>query len=198
MAYLFDEVAGRYRDASTGRFVAASTVRGALDNAIDASAEAMRQASERLRSGALSLDQWFDTMTREIKNVHLSSAALAKGGFAQMTQADYGSAGGIVRREYGFLRRFGEQIASGEQPLDGRFLQRAEQYVKAGRETYHRTERREKEKRGFTEERSILNPADHCDECVAEAARGWVSIGAIVPIGNRICRSNCKCEIEYQ
>lgn len=194
--YDWNEATGRYRDRRTGRFV--TNVRGALDDGIDASADAMRQASQQLREGTISLETWRSVMQAEIKETHLASAALAKGGYAQMTQADFGRVGGIVAREYRYLERFARQIGTGEKPLDGRFLQRAEQYVKAGRETYERTRQQEAAKRGFDEERSILNPADHCEECIEEAERGFVPLGEIIPIGQRTCRKNCRCEMEYR
>ena len=34
---------------------------------------------------------------------------------------------------------------------------------------------------GFREERNVLNPAEHCAGCLAEAARGWVTLGSLVP-----------------
>ena len=90
-----------------------------------------------------------------------------------MTPADYGRAGQRIRQQYAFLNAFASQVASGQQPMDGRMVARAELYGQAGRSTYHLTERGEMEVRGMTEEQSIIHPADSCDECIAEAEVGW-------------------------
>lgn len=191
--YRWNDKAGRYVNRRTGRFVAFSEVQEALNTAIENGAKAMRELSKDLKDRKIDLATWQTEMMKEIKMTHLNSAAAAKGGWAQMTQADYGRVGGIVTREYRYLRNFAKQIASGEQKLDGRFLMRAEQYIKAGRETYHRTLAAEQEKRGYDEERSVLNPADHCPDCVLEAAKGWQKMGLMIVIGKRQCRHNCRC-----
>ena len=56
---------------------------------------------------------------------------------------------------------------------------------------------------GKTECRNVLGPADHCEganSCIEQTAKGWVPIGggAMVPIGSRLCLSNCRCRLEYR
>lgn len=184
--------------APSGRFVSRAEVRGAIDQALVNAERRIAGATEALRTGRLGLAPWERLMREEIKNVHLYNAAAARGGWAQMTQADYGRVGQAVRRQYEYLERFGNQIASGRVVPDGRFMMRARSYAQAGRSTYHMTDRRVHRERGFTEERSLLGIADHCDECVSEEGRGWVRIGDITPIGSRQCLSRCRCSIEYR
>ena len=198
MPYRYSEKLGRYIDTRTRRMVPWSEVRGALDAAIDSSSRTVNTLSQQLREGAISLEQWRGQVQQELRQVHLASVALAKGGHAQLTQADYGRVGGLVAREYRYLEAFTRQIENGQQPLDGRFLQRSEQYTKAGRETYHRQERVEQARRGFDEERSIRHADDSCGECIAEEERGWVALGEIKPVGARLCRKNCLCSIAYR
>jgi len=193
--YYWDDKAARYRN-KRGEFV--SNVRGALDGAIDNSAASMKQASEQLREGTISLDTWRATMQAEIKKVHVASVALGRGGHAQMRQADYGRAGGIIAREYKYLEQFARDIASGKQPLDGRMVARAEQYIKAGRKTYELTVRDVVLAHGFDLEKSVLGVADHCKQCRSEEELGWVPIGDLVIIGDRICFHNCQCNIKHR
>lgn len=197
--FRYNAAAGRYVDKA-GRFVAQAAVREALDAAITAQSRLMAKLAGDLRSGRISRKRWLLEMRQAVKSVHLTSAALAKGGWAQMAPADYGRAGRAIRDQYAYLRRFEQQIAAGL-PLDGRFLARIQLYVEAGRGTYHATERAEQERRGRRQERNVLNPADHCEgagSCVAETARGWVTIGRLIPIGQRLCRARCKCTLEYR
>lgn len=195
--FRWNEKAARYVGAG-GRFVSRLVVRAALDRALDARSAVVRALSGQLRDRRITLAEWETRMMAEVKAAHLYSAAAAKGGWAQMTQADYGRVGAAVRDQYGYLRRFGRQIASGEQPLDGVFLARAEMYGQAGRKTHHEFERREMELRGMNEERNVLGVADHCDQCVGETQRGWVPIGTLKPVGARTCVTRCKCTIQYR
>jgi hypothetical protein len=71
-------------------------------------------------------------------------------------------------------------------------------YVDAGRKSFYKGLSAAVETGRVTHIRSKLNPADHCDECVALEYR-WYKIGseAWVPPGFRECRTNCKCSEEY-
>lgn len=153
--------------------------------------------AQQLRTRAIALDVWALQMRERITTIHLYSAAAAKGGWAQMTSADFGRVGQVVRSEYGHLERFAAQIEAGK-PLDGIFLRRVDQYVQSGRRTYELTRRASMRELGFTEARSVLHPADHCDECVREAELGYRDVADIVPVGERQCLRNCRCTIEYR
>lgn len=192
---------GRYVDARTGRFVSQTTVRAELDHALVQASRETRALAERLRSRTISLRRWELEMRRQVRRAQLYSAAAAKGGWAQMDPADFGRAGREIRDQYAYLKRFARQIRSGQQPLDGRFLQRTELYVEAGRTTYHATELADARRRGRTETRNVLHPADHCEgagSCVEQSGRGWVPIGSLLPIGRRLCLARCKCTVEYR
>jgi hypothetical protein len=193
----YNPTAGRYVGPG-GRFVPAVQVRAALDRTLDTAQANVAGLSQQLRAGAISLADWQVGMAAELKSVHLASAALARGGWAQMAPADNGRAGRFLRDQYAYLRNFAQEIAAGKQRLDGTLPVRAAMYVQAGRRTYHLTERADKGRRGLTEERNLLGVADHCSECVAETGRGWVSLGDLVPIGERICRTNCRCMVDYR
>lgn len=184
--------------APNGRFVSRTAVRNAIDDALDNAGREMRQATVALREGIIGVDQWRNTMRREIKNVHLYSAASARGGWAQLSQAELGRVGGIVGRQYQYLDEFADGLKNGTIAKDGRILSRADMYAQAGRRTYHVTDERVHLERGYTEERNRLRPGENCSECISQTARGWVAIGELVAIGLRICLSRCKCYIEYR
>jgi hypothetical protein len=196
--YLWNEKALQYTNQRTGRFVSRSEITDQLFKVTKHSSDVMRAISQQLRDGDISLSDWQLQMMQEIKTTHLASAAMQRGGWQQMTQADFGRVGQIVRREYGFLRDFANGIESGEIPLDGRILQRASLYGQAGRETNIKFWSNTLSDRGFDEEKSTLNPAEHCTECVDEAAKGWQPMGQMIPIGRRRCRSNDRCDQWYR
>lgn len=188
---------GRYRSPS-GRILSERQARAILDRTLDSAGNPIQALSQQLRDGNVRLEDWRLQMQRQIKNSHISSAALQRGGIENMTQSDWGRVGAEVRRQYQYLEGFTREIADGTQRLDGTLQRRAQMYVDAGRTTYHRFEQVAAVDMGMTEERSVLSPADHCQGCLDEAAKGWQPIGQMVPIGRRDCRSNDRCTVEYR
>lgn len=61
---------------------------------------------------------------------------------------------------------------------------------------------------GYTHARRILTPAEHCRDkvtesgilhgCLETAARGWIPILEMPPIGSLVCKQFCKCWMEYR
>lgn len=198
--FVFRASDGTYRTLDED-IVPSRVVRGALDTALDNAADDVANLTTSLRDGDIPLSKWQREMMEQTKNAHMNAASLAKGGYGQMGPEDWGRVGGRVQREYEFLRNFARQIDEGEVPLDGRAVSRAKMYVQGARQTFHRTERLEMQKRGYAQEKNILGVAEHCPECVALTSRGddgWVPIGTLPEIGTRQCLGNCKCRIIYR
>jgi len=188
---------GAYRSIGTGRIVSNNVVRSTLFDYIDY--KTTDELSRRLISREISLAQWQQEMRYLISDGHLTSYALAKGGWDQLTNEDFRLLGEILTREYRYLDRFAAEVAEGSFALDGRLRVRAGLYEEQFYSTYAFAEARVQEFRGATEERSVLDPgADHCGTCIAEAAKGWIPIGTGLPIGGRECLSRCRCHKEYR
>ena len=194
--FRWDARVRRYRRG--GRFVSAGDVRRALDRAISTGDLTARALSLQLQQGQVSLATWQLGMEKLTKRAFLSASSAAQGGWQHMTPAAYGRTGVELKKQYAYLARFARQIQEGKQLLDGTVLVRAELYVEASRAFYHAEERREMEVVGFTEARSILHPADHCDLCVEEAAAGWRPSGQVIPIGQRTCRVRDRCSLQFR
>lgn len=196
--FRWDVERARFVDAR-GNTISASAIRRELDKYLAVATKRVRAMGEQLRLGEITVEEWELAMRGLAKDVHLANAAAARGGWSQMGPSDYGRVGRVVRDEYAWIRNFRSEIDKGL-PLDGRFLARTELYAQAGRETFHKVERQVQLEQGNTLERSILGVADHCEgagSCIGEAARGWVLVGQLIPIGQRLCGRRCKCRIEY-
>jgi len=194
--YQWNDRAGRYKGPD-GRFVSFGTVRGHLDEVLDGAERDMLVLSGVLQTGGTTIEEWQLGMRDSLKSIHLASGALPQGGWSHLSQSDYGRIGVRIKEQYKFLGRFAKQIEEGL-PLDGRFFNRVKLYAQSGRATYHALEREEQAKRGKEEERNILGGRDHCVECVGQAKLGWVPIGTLILVGQRICKSNCRCHAEYR
>jgi hypothetical protein len=169
-----------------------------LDTALDRSGNRMMRRAHQLKRGEISLDKWRNDMVKELKNLHLWSATAARGGWAQMNMTEFGRVGGRLNRQVVYLERFTQQVASGEQPMDGRFIRRVRDYAHSGRGTYHRADGLLHKQKGYTQEKSVLGVADSCGECVSEDQKGWSAIGSLTPIGSRQCLTRCHCSMEYR
>jgi hypothetical protein len=114
-----------------------------------------------------------------------------------MTPADYGRAGQIIREQYGYLKGFAGDIASGKQRLDGTLGVRAKLYSQAGRESFYRSKQANLQP-GIDMVRSIKHARDSCRDC--EYLNGkWFKVGdpAYMLPGRRQCNKNCRCTEEY-
>lgn len=199
--YLFDPRSLRYRSASSGRWVKATQVKGVVSSAQTRAAESVRAISEQLRRGEITVGQWKTAMREETKLSGLHALASSRGGFANLTQSDYGrlgqwlshgAAGG--KGQYQYLDAFAEQIKAGL-PLDGRFLRRSQMYTHAASGLFELERISAREVRGFDEIKSIRYASDSCQGCVEQERRGWQPLrgGGWVPPGARQCLSACRC-----
>ena len=195
--YTWDFRVARYRGPD-GRLVSRLAVRDALDRAILALRNQARANAASYRAGSISLDEWEASMRQIVKDTHLLNTVAARGGFDQMTDTEYGRIGAVVREQYAYLDQFTAGIANGAVPLDGRFDVRAAMYADAGRGTYEGDVAAQQQEVGATEERSVLHPADHCEDCLAEAAKGWQPLGTLIPIQQRQCLTNDACTMDYR
>jgi hypothetical protein len=196
--YRYSPGAGRFRDAATGRFVPEGAVREAVDQVVDAGTERIAGLTRQLQAGALPLARWQVGVASELKALHVATAMVANGGRASMAPGDYGRVGARLREQYQFLGRFAADVASGTQPLDGRLLARAGLYGQAARAGFEAERRRLAGIRGQQAERNILHARESCAECREQTRRGWVPFGSLVPIGERICLTRCKCTLGYR
>jgi hypothetical protein len=189
--------AGGYRNTRTGRMVEGEAVRRVLDSYLAVHDRTARALAEQLRGGGISLAQWELQMRRNIRHIHLNAIALERGGWSQMTMADFMRAGQIIRGEFDYLKKFGIEIANGTQRLDGRLLQRAELYSQAARTTFYESKQANL-KAELTHVRSIRTARDSCIECLELNGR-WFKLGdpAYKLPGRRICGRRCACYEEY-
>lgn len=195
--YQYDPKSRRYRNRSTGRYLPASQVRSAVDTIIDAESVKMRDLAQRLVDGEIALSDWQMQSAALLKALHVAMGLAANGGLANTSNASLGYIASQIKKQYSYLNRFAQQIRSGKQALDGTLVARAALYVQAGRELYENVVGRAARLAGCTQEKSILGPADHCQDCVSEAAKKWSPIGSLIPIGQRQCLANCRCTMQY-
>lgn len=191
----------RYRDTVTGRYISARQVQADVARLADnAGRGAARQLTEALRDRRISLAEWQMGMARAVKNVNYAAVAAASGGVNNMTAVERGRAGHIIREQYAYLRNFAKQIETGEQPLDGRALVRAEMYMDAAKGSFHQQKRAgyaDRHAGAVVMVRSIRHKRDSCRSCIGLHGK-WFRMGdpEYMPVGHRECNVNCGCTEE--
>lgn len=191
----------RYRDTVTGRYISARQVQADVARLADnAGRGAARQLTEALRDRRISLAEWQMGMARAVKNVNYAAVAAASGGVNNMTAVERGRAGHIIREQYAYLRNFAKQIETGEQPLDGRALVRAEMYMDAAKGSFHQQKRTgyaDRHAGAVVMVRSIRHKRDSCRSCVGLHGK-WFRMGdpEYMPVGHRECNVHCGCTEE--
>jgi hypothetical protein len=78
--FQWSEERGRYRDLRTGRYVSALEVRRAVDQTLRSIGQETRRMADDLRAGRISLDRFRLEMRARTREVHILSAAAARGG----------------------------------------------------------------------------------------------------------------------
>lgn len=208
-AWTYDPKTRRYRapvavrlpgapPIKAGALVTPAEVRAVVDTVIDGAEGEMVKAAETLQSRRVSLAKWYEQMEDMIASRHVAAGALARGGLGQLSDADRLWIRDRIVEQYEFLDRFAEDIRTGKQPLDGRYVARVRQYAQSARGTYEAMRGRVAGLAGLDEERNVLAPGDYCAGCLGENKRGWVPIGSLVPVGRRLCRSNCRCYLRFR
>lgn len=194
----WNEKARRYVESRSKRFVKFSDLRSAVDASITKSQQRMKVLSQGLVEGGISLPEWQRNMAAQVGLNHLGNASAAAGGWAQLSGADRARVSDVIRGQLDYLENFAQQISSGKQPVNNGLVTRATMYGDAGRATYESERGRREELAGMDEERNILGSADHCSGCLAATSAGWATIGSLIPVGSRQCKTSCHCTMEYR
>lgn len=196
--FVWEKVTARYRDKATGRFISEGVLVNLAESFTGFTQDNLTSITERMTTGKMSLADWQRQFAQELKDAYIVNVQIGRGGKNAMTQSDYGRIGQRLRGEYKYLNDFAKEIANGD--LSAAQIQaRVDQYAAGTRKAYYDGRTAACKAGGFTEERRILHPAEHCGDCLAYAGQGWQPIGTLPEPGEQSeCRNNCKCEKEYK
>jgi len=190
---------GIYRERFSGQvFSEADLLRISESFMIDQIEMNIQNLTEAFIVGKISLPQWQERMVYEIKSGYIVLGQLGRGGKKLMTFSDYGRIGARLRQEYRFLERFAQEIKSGTLTAN-QILARAKLYARGPQVAYWENRLSAMADAGYTLERRVLHPAEHCPDCIQYASRGWQTLGSLPApgMGSR-CLHNCKCTKEFR
>lgn len=151
--------------------------------------------SKGLMAGDISIQEWVLGFRRTLKQSYIQQYLLGRGGRNVMTQADWGRLGGILQRQYGFMQNFAKDIIDGKLS-PAQVNARMKLYFESSTQAFERAKVAaigltlpQYPGDGRTQCRSNckcewdiheteatwecywrLNPAEHCDDCLNNAA----------------------------
>lgn len=193
--YAYDKRLRNYVNVASGRMVKRREITDMLRSVVDEAGQAMREFGRLAANGEISPREFYEAMQLTVRQAYNASAALGKGGWGQMTQADWGMNGYRLRLEYENLRNFAQALEAGELS-EAQAGARAKLYADSAFARYWEI-RHEAEKNAGTQEARLLTAGDDrvCDLCLAEQAKRWQPIGEIkLPT----LHAGCRCEVEFR
>lgn len=150
---------------NTGTFVSQARMAGLRDEFIAHQKVGVNTLAKQLADGDISLNQWVVGMRQNVKDSFIDQYMLAAGGRNNMTQADWGRVGQMVRNQYEYLDRFAVDVANGRY-TESAVAARARMYVESSSQAFER---------GNT------------------VTRGMPDLPAYPGDGSTQCLSNCRC-----
>lgn len=197
--------AAKFWNKTVGRVVPRLQIKREADRVASLSPTA--SWANQVASGELPVDAWEAMMRQEIKTRYIQQYLACRGGVGPMTQADYGSIGGMIADQYRYLDGFAAEIAEGKLS-EGQIAMRSEMYLNSSREACERAGRRAAEVAGLTEVLWVRTPAESCEDCITLSNLGWqkaepwpFKVGGVQAIpgsGATICKTNCKCLLDWR
>jgi hypothetical protein len=185
-----------YVDLTTGRFVSKATIHGLLQDQADRSAATLGELARLATEGTITPRQFYEAMRNEVKLAYNVDCALARGGWAQVTPADWRKNGGHLKDEYRRLRDFAQDIADGKL-TEKQAVARAKLYADSAYKRYWEIQKEEQAKAEMDEEHwQTVGDENVCPVCRGLEYLGWVPLGTLPLPGDP--HNGCRCEKEWR
>ena len=133
--------------------------------------EEARRLNRRLVNDEITVEVWKSEMMVLVKNVNTAAYVAGKSGeWESMTDQDWGRTGPIIRRQYGFIRKWAGEILSQKEFSLAQLNARAELYAEAASQSFERGYQSE-----IGMDPSVLpaHPGDGSTRCLARCNCRW-------------------------
>jgi hypothetical protein len=214
--FLWDSKRGRFISTKTGRAIRADQLRRWVIEAAEKSEERLAALADKLTAGVtegevvigrivqgeiaagkITEAQFQRAMHQEIVKAESSMVASAVGGLKAMNPPQWQKVAIQIRQQQTALVGFGKDIVTSKLS-PAQIAARARLYARAIYATHMNEMTDLKQGMGSKFARRILHQGSiHCEDCPDLAAKGWVPIDELVPIGDTPCMVNCRCALEY-
>jgi hypothetical protein len=195
--YRFDS--GRYRNLSTGRFVARTDITGLLEKSTAQIERDLGRLTTATMEGRVSSAAWAEQTRSEMRRLVLQQEALGAGGWDKLGPKQFGRAGRDLRDLYGRISATAIDMQEGKISV-AQALARAREYAGHARSHFFTSERETVQASStgviVIERRVIQMTGPTCADCINFWEQGWQLFGVLPPPGtDSVCRGNCRCSL---
>jgi hypothetical protein len=199
--FLFERNIARYRDTSTGRFVARSRITSLMENQVATSEHRMAQIVQGVADKSIAPGVAQEALRDEMRRLSLANRALGAGGIEELNFRDYGAVGRQLRDTYERIGNLVTDVEEGNVSLP-QALNRIQGYAGDARRQFFQATtvalQVASASRGVvTLMIRDLGAAEHCDDCVNYYEQGY-QFDLPAPGDGSVCNSHCRCNLRFR
>ena len=164
--WVWNQLTKRYRNSKTKKTVTSNTVLQLRDDFVDAMRD-FSKLTDDLVNSRITVQEWVFEMRKRVRDVHSAEYMLARGGRNAMFQTDLDALSEIIKDQFGYLQKFGEEVRAGNLSAS-QITARSELYMEASTRAHEQ----------------------------AKAASFDITLPEYPADGNQICKARCRCRWE--
>ena len=164
--WVWNQLTKRYRNSKTKKTVSSNTVLRLRDDFVDEMRD-FSKLTDDLVNSRITVQEWLLEMRKQVRDVNSAQYMLARGGRNAMFQTDLDALSEIIKEQYDFLQKFGQEVRAGNLSAS---------QIRARSELYMETSTRAHEQ--------------------AKAASFDIELPEYPADGSQICKARCRCRWE--
>lgn len=165
--WIWNQLTKRYRNSKTKKTVTSNTVLQLRDDFVDLKRDTFSDLTDNLINSRITVQEWVHEMRKRVRDVNSAQYMLARGGRNAMFQTDLDALSEIIKGEFDYLQKFGEEVRAGNLSAS---------QIKARSELYMESSTRAHEQ--------------------AKAASFDIELPEYPADGSQICKARCRCRWE--
>ncbi len=195
--YEFDKNLQQYRYKDSGKFLSKEAMKALTNKAINQVEKDLSAITELLIDRQISVDTWKEQTRDGLRKLHTWQYYLGLGGEKQFTPSDRGTLNNKLKKEWGYLHNFANQINEGKLS-EAQIRHRLNLYINNTDNTQDLAIYKGHSRNGYKWERRIRTKTESCNECLFYERLGWRTIGNLpTPGAECSCKANCGCYKEF-
>ena len=165
--WVWNQLTKRYRNAKTKKTVSSNTALRLRDDFIDLKRDTFSDLTDDLINSRITVQEWILDMRKRVRDVNSAQYMLARGGRNAMFQTDLDALAEIIKDQFDFLQKFGEEVRAGKLSAS-QISARSELYMEVSTRAHEQ----------------------------AKAASFDIELPEYPADGNQICKARCRCRWE--
>ncbi len=199
--FTFDPRAQRYRYTTgdrRGQFVSEKNISRLVEDYIIQQRKDLYTITDILLADKINPNTWQYSVAKVLKEMHINSYSLGKGGIGRLTEADRAVISARLKSEFKFLQRFTQDIIDGKLS-DAQIKNRLALYIDGAYSAWQTGKEQNAVEQGFKFEIwDVAGDDGTCSDCKGKARLGWQPVGVLgVPGVGVQCLSRCRCNKRF-